>query len=288
MKVETVQNTRDCITHRRHNHNHEAPTNSSGISIDILLNAEKTDIDCNEKIHETGNKKDATLDDVSYSMNIELKKQVKWAKKIPAFTNLPINDKTTLLKAHAGESLLVGVCHRSWHLNDVLLLGNNHQILRQNKEIEMNLISNRIMDELIQPLKEIQMDDTEFACLKAIIVLDPTSKELENIAAVKELRSQVQLILEDYINRQHSPRGRFGQILLMLPVLQSISWQMIGVVQRANTIGITKIDDFLREVLLGGIRHCLCSKKYSEIPQIFLLNFSNCNSFVTDESFQIE
>lgn len=29
------------------------------------------------------------------------------------------------------------------------------------------------MDELIKPLKEVQIDETEFACLKAIVFFDP-------------------------------------------------------------------------------------------------------------------
>uniref|UniRef100_T1JI75 Ultraspiracle n=1 Tax=Strigamia maritima TaxID=126957 RepID=T1JI75_STRMM len=259
MKREAVQNERDCIRNRRHSY--DAQNNPSGISINILLHAEKTS---NEEIHDTANKKVATLDDVSCSMNKQLRKQVEWAKKIPAFANLPITDQVALLKAHAGESLLIGVCHRSCRLNDVLLLGNDYQILRQNSEIEMNHLSNRIMDELIKPLKEIQMDDTEFACLKAIVVLDPTSKELDSIATVKELRYQVQLILEDYINdSQYDSRGRFGQILLMLPILQSISWQMIEVIQYANTFGMMQIDDFLKEVLLGGCKCVLNTVKSS-------------------------
>ena len=30
------------------------------------------------------------------------------------------------------------------------------------------------MDELVKPLNEVQIDDTEFACLKAIVFFDPS------------------------------------------------------------------------------------------------------------------
>lgn len=30
------------------------------------------------------------------------------------------------------------------------------------------------MDELVKPLSEVQIDDTEFACLKAIVFFDPS------------------------------------------------------------------------------------------------------------------
>lgn len=47
-------------------------------------------------------------------------------------------------------------------------------------------------------------------------------------------------------------RGRFGEILLMLPVLQSITWQMIEQIQMAKLFGMAHIDSLLQEMLLGG------------------------------------
>lgn len=50
----------------------------------------------------------------------------------------------------------------------------------------------------------------------------------------------------------HFRRGRFGEILLMLPVLQSITWQMIEQIQFAKLFGMAHIDSLLQEMLLGG------------------------------------
>lgn len=47
-------------------------------------------------------------------------------------------------------------------------------------------------------------------------------------------------------------RGRFGEILLILPVLQSITWQMIEQIRVANVFGVAHIDSLLQEMLLGG------------------------------------
>jgi nuclear factor 4 len=53
--------------------------------------------------------------------------------------------------------------------------------------------------------------------------------------------------LEDYIgDRQYDSRGRFGAILLTLPSLQSITWQMIEKINEAKTTGITQIDNLLQ------------------------------------------
>lgn len=38
----------------------------------------------------------------------------------------------------------------------------------------MSKVGVRVMDELVKPLNEVQIDDTEFACLKAIVFFDPS------------------------------------------------------------------------------------------------------------------
>lgn len=67
------------------------------------------------------------------------------------------------------------------------------------------------------------------------------------------MRYQIQINLEDYISdRQYDSRGRFGEILLTLPALQSITWQMIEQIQFAKLFGVARIDSLLQEMLLGG------------------------------------
>lgn len=79
------------------------------------------------------------------------------------------------------------------------------------------------------------------------------AKGLTDPQKIKSFRYQVQVNLEDYINdRQYDTRGRVGEILLLLPPLQSITWQMIEQVQFAKLFGMARIDNLLQEMLLGG------------------------------------
>lgn len=81
----------------------------------------------------------------------------------------------------------------------------------------------------------------------------PVAQGLTNVARVKQFRYQVQVNLEDYINdRQYDSRGRFGEILLLLPSLQSICWKMIEQIQLAKLFGMARVDNLLQEMLLGG------------------------------------
>lgn len=79
------------------------------------------------------------------------------------------------------------------------------------------------------------------------------AKGLGDPGKIKSLRRQIQISLEDYISdHQYESRGRFGEILLLLPNLQSINLQMIEQIQFAKNVGVAKIDSLLQEMLLSG------------------------------------
>ncbi|XP_061457584.1 hepatocyte nuclear factor 4-gamma isoform X2 [Rhineura floridana] len=252
MKKEAVQNERDRISTRR------STSDGSNIpSINTLSQAEvlsrqisvsspSADTDINVK-------KIASISDVCESMKQQLLVLVEWAKYIPAFCELRLDDQVALLRAHAGEHLLLGAAKRSMLYKDIILLGNDFVIHRNSSEIEISQVANRILEEIIRPFQEIQIDDNEYACLKAIVFFDPDAKGLSNPMKIRNMRFQVQISLEDYINdRQYDSRGRFGELLLLLPTLQSITWQMIEQIQFVKLFGMVKIDSLLQEMLLGG------------------------------------
>ena len=85
-----------------------------------------------------------------------------------------------LLRAHAGEHLLLGVARRSMILSDTLLLGNDAIVPRHYRGDMLNIPSDninrlvtRVLDELVIPLQHIHLDNSEFACLKAIVFFNP-------------------------------------------------------------------------------------------------------------------
>lgn len=253
MRKEAVQNERDRITCRRPSY--EDASNTAGTSLAILLRAEM----CSRKIcpqpSDTNfqSKKIANIEDIGNSMKQQLLILVEWAKCIPAFTELAIDDQVALLKAHAGEHLMLGLSKRSLMLKDVLLLGNDHIIPRLTPDQEITRIGCRILDEIVTVMKDVNIDDNEFACLKAIVFFDPAVKGLNDPTKVKTVRHQIQVCLEDYVNdRQYDSRGRFGEILLILPALQSITWQLIEQIQFAKALGTAKIDNLIQEMLLSG------------------------------------
>ncbi|XP_032360064.1 hepatocyte nuclear factor 4-gamma isoform X1 [Etheostoma spectabile] len=251
MKKEAVQNERDRISSRR-----SIPDTQDLPPITILAQAESLSqqITAPVGIADISEQKSATVGDVCDSMRQQLLVLVEWAKYIPAFGELPLDDQVSLLRAHAGEHLLLGVAKRSMPFKDFLLLGIGCVIHRNSTEQEINKVANRVLDELVQPFQDIQIDENEYAALKAIVFFDPDAKSLRDPSKIKAIRLQVQMSLEDYINdRQYDSRGRFGELLLLLPTLQSITWQMIEQLQFIKLCGLAKIDNLLHEMLLGGL-----------------------------------
>jgi len=129
-------------------------------------------------------------------------------------------------------------------------LGNHYVILRNTSDAGLSRAAGRILDELVKPLKENRLDEKEYACLKAIVFFDNDNKSLSDPMRVKELRRRIQVNLETYINQQRPlMRGRFGELLLLLPPLQNIARLMVGSVTRYNQ-DTRQVDDLINEMLL--------------------------------------
>uniref|UniRef100_A0A8B9L033 Hepatic nuclear factor 4, beta n=1 Tax=Astyanax mexicanus TaxID=7994 RepID=A0A8B9L033_ASTMX len=235
-----VQNERDRISCRRENQG------VGTLTISVLLKAEAS-------THQVPNldmssKKIARSGDVCESMKQQLLLLVEWAKRIPEFCDLPVDDRVCLLRAHAAEHLILGGARRSLPYSDIILLGNDFIIPVSGPEREMSKLAARVLDELVRPLRELDINDTEFACLKAIIFFAPDCPGLESSQMVRRLRFQAQVLLDEATCEQ---RGRFGELLLLLPPLQSMAWQMVEQLQLARLLGEASVDSLLQEMLLG-------------------------------------
>ena len=57
----------------------------------------------------------------------------------------------------------------------------------------MRKIGVRVMNELVEPFRDIDIDDEEFSCLKAIVFFDPNIPGLHKADEVRKVRKQVQV-----------------------------------------------------------------------------------------------
>jgi len=246
MKKEAVQNERDKITRKSAEETERVLTPQVLVSAEVLSRPAQSPSDGDRG-------REATSYDIVESMKQQLLVLVEWAKYIPVFCELPLDDQVSLLRAHASEHLVLGVARRSMGFPDALLLGNDLIISRNQPELEIRRIAVKVIDEIIRPMIDLDVDDTEYACLKAIVFFNPDARSLSDSKKIKQLRFEVQTSLEDYINdRSLDCRGKFGELLLLLPTLQSSAASMVEQLQFARLFGVAKVDSLLQEMLLGG------------------------------------
>ncbi|XP_072236670.1 hepatic nuclear factor 4, beta isoform X1 [Leuresthes tenuis] len=247
MRKEAVQNERDCI-----NSNRAKGQVAGTLSISVLLweecNVQQFQALLSPQSHDIKSKKTACVGDVFESMKQQLLLLVEWAKHIPEFCHLPIDDRVSLLRTHSAEHLILGAARRSLPYHKLILLGNDFVIPLRGAEVEVCRVAFRIQEELVKPLRELEITDKEFACLRAIVFFAPDCPGLESSRVVRHLRLQAHLLLEDATCEQ---RGRFGELLLILPPLHSVAWQMLETLHLAQLLGEPKMDSLLQEMLLG-------------------------------------
>merc|ERR1711911_524907 len=93
----------------------------------------------------------------------------------------------------------MGIAHKSIDYEDVLLIGKNESLSREQAvSTHVEVIFERVMTELVQKMREMNLDRTELGCLKAIVLYNPDIKQLQDSHLVEELREKVYASLETY------------------------------------------------------------------------------------------
>ncbi|CAL8286663.1 unnamed protein product [Merluccius merluccius] len=175
---------------------------------------------------------------------------VEWAKRIPHFSELPLDDQVILLRAGWNELLIASFSHRSIALKDGVLLASELHRDNAMHSAGVAAIFDRVLTELVSKMRDMQMDKTELGCLRAIVLFNPDAKGLSNTSEVEVLREKVYASLEAYCKQKYpEQQGRFAKLLLRLPALRSIGLKCLEHLFFFKLIGDTPIDTFLMEML---------------------------------------
>ncbi|KAF2368480.1 Nuclear hormone receptor ligand-binding domain [Trinorchestia longiramus] len=169
-------------------------------------------------------KNDGVASMLGFAAGQQLDQLVVWAKHIPHFRDLPLNDQVLLLVNGWNELLIAGFSHRSCAIDDGIMLSEGIKINRSNaQQFGVGSIFDRVLTELVTKMKEMKLDKVELGCLRTIVLYNPDVKGLTCANHVESLRERVYATLEEYtkVNTPDEP-GRFPKLLLRLPALRSI------------------------------------------------------------------
>uniref|UniRef100_A0A8C4GMJ6 Retinoic acid receptor RXR n=1 Tax=Dicentrarchus labrax TaxID=13489 RepID=A0A8C4GMJ6_DICLA len=251
MKREAVQEERQRNREREGELEFSVGVNEE-MPVEKILEAE-TAVEHKTELHSdggsAGNSPHDAVTNICQTADKQLFALVEWAKRIPHFSELPLDDQVILLRAGWNELLIASFSHRSIALKDGVLLASELQ-RDSAHSAGVGAIFDRVLTELVNKMRDMQMDKTELGCLRAIVLFNPDAKGLSNTSEVELLREKVYASLEAYCKQRYpEQQGRFAKLLLRLPALRSIGLKCLEHLFFFKLIGDTPIDTFLMEML---------------------------------------
>nr|1G2N_A Chain A, ULTRASPIRACLE PROTEIN [Heliothis virescens]4UMM_F Chain F, GENE REGULATION PROTEIN [Heliothis virescens] len=201
--------------------------------------------------------------------NKQIAALVVWARDIPHFSQLEMEDQILLIKGSWNELLLFAIAWRSMEFlteerDGVDGTGNRTtsppqlmclmpgMTLHRNSALQAGVgqIFDRVLSELSLKMRTLRVDQAEYVALKAIILLNPDVKGLKNRQEVEVLREKMFLCLDEYCRRSRSSEeGRFAALLLRLPALRSISLKSFEHLFFFHLVADTSIAGYIRDAL---------------------------------------
>ncbi|XP_030636856.1 retinoic acid receptor RXR-beta-B [Chanos chanos] len=262
MKREAVQEERQRTKERDGDYDSSISANED-MPVEKILEAE-TAAERKTELHSDGSSVSPSdpVSNMCQAADKQLFTLVEWAKRIPHFSQLPLDDQVILLRAGWNELLIASFSHRSIGMKDGALLAaglSDHRDVtgvgaifdrESMHSTEVGAIFDRVLTELVCKMRDMQMDKTELGCLRAIVLFNPDAKGLSSTSEVELLREKVYASLEAYCKQKYpEQQGRFAKLLLRLPALRSIGLKCLEHLFFFKLIGDTPIDTFLMEML---------------------------------------
>uniref|UniRef100_A0A914YRR8 NR LBD domain-containing protein n=1 Tax=Panagrolaimus superbus TaxID=310955 RepID=A0A914YRR8_9BILA len=153
---------------------------------------------------------------------------ISWSNMLHPLPDLQFNDKVNLLKHCTSAFGLLQTLQRSMSSAHIVLPNETYLSLTTTYAPEVSTIVARILDELLTPLRRINVERSEFACVKAFILLQPDICGLSVTTRdrIRESRDSFTRALFTHMSHNHSISDaavRLSSLQMILPSLFSIS-----------------------------------------------------------------
>lgn len=99
---------------------------------------------------------------------------IEWARRVPHFAELPLDDQIVLLQTGWNELFVASFAYRSTGVTDTLVLSSSLHVQRSLAlQMRLDFIFDRIITELVIKMREMNLDQTEIGCLRAVVLFNP-------------------------------------------------------------------------------------------------------------------
>ncbi|XP_066293650.1 retinoic acid receptor RXR-gamma-like [Branchiostoma lanceolatum] len=149
---------------------------------------------------------------------IQLRKMVKWACRMPLFSQVESEDQVLLLQSAWGNLLLLSACFHS--LPHTSALYGTEEGKKKAESLGLDAFITRMIDQ-VEHLRRLKVDHNEYVALKALILLNPDVKGIKNRNLLLDYQDQVQVALQTY-TESHYPEdpNKTGELLLRLTEIE--------------------------------------------------------------------
>lgn len=183
---------------------------------------------------------------------------VHWARSIPAFQLLLPEVQTTLVRSCWSELFTLGLaqCAQVMSLGTILsaIVGHLQASVQQDRFSAQHLkqVTEHIckLQEFVKSTQRIQIDDHEYAYLKAIVLFSPDHPSLPSARQVEKFQEKAYQELRSYIGQTFpETNDRFPKLLLRLPALRSLRPSTTEELFFSALIGNVQIESIIPYIL---------------------------------------
>ncbi|XP_015905994.2 photoreceptor-specific nuclear receptor-like [Parasteatoda tepidariorum] len=173
---------------------------------------------------------------------------IQWAKTLPTFSSLTLNDQVALLEGTWFELFILNSIQWSIPLDSNPLFSPTDIPVATNiNDCRKTL---RDLNKIFIRFKTLGTNYTEFTCLRAIILFRPDVDALKDTHQIQLLQDHAQFMLAHHIKSEHFDFSfRFGRLLLLLPALRQIEPNVIENIFFCRTVNSTSVEELVKNML---------------------------------------
>lgn len=180
---------------------------------------------------------------------------VEWARNSALFKELKVEDQMVLLQSCWSELLVLDhLCRQvAYGKEGCVYLVTGQQIgvstVFSQAGATLSSLVSRTQD-LVSKLRSLQLDRQDFVCLKYLVLFNPDVKSVQDREQVERTQERVNRALMEHTLRAHPAHSdKFGQLLLRLPEVRSISLQVEEYLYQRHLLGDLPCNSLLTEML---------------------------------------
>ncbi|XP_013403453.1 nuclear receptor subfamily 2 group E member 1 [Lingula anatina] len=179
---------------------------------------------------------------------------VNWIRQLPAFGTLSKKDQLVLLGDTWKDLFILNLAQWNIPLEVHCILECAKLTPEEVSGDKMAVILSEIryIRDIVERLKQQELDTTEYACLKAILLFRTETVDISNVHQIERLQDQAQVLLGEYCRQRHPLMPtRFGKLLLILPCLRVVSGRLVEKLFFQETIGSIPIERLVADIYCG-------------------------------------